>query len=236
MFTFNCLCGGVELHSVHYFLRHAPWLADHRPGDVRRFIGRGGCRWQGQAAGSFSVSLLHAGVSDSLIDKQGDNGLNSVSLSTNIVSGKDECIAVFHAPPFDLSGAVFGTKLEIGKIVLVYVAATTTSEVRDAERVLQRLPPQRNPLDMGTAKRMFHKQNPKIELSQPQEPSSLYFENQILKAETVRVAEQLTKVTIRIQEELITSGSPHVGVDPRTGCIKTSQADAHNTQMPCGLG
>ena len=168
---------------------------------------------------------MNAGVSNDMMDKMGTNGLTTVSLLTNICLTKEACVEMFKAPPFDLSGTDFGTKMEIGKLVSVYVASSTNAEVQlkaDAERILLNLPPQINPLDMDTAKKIFHTQFPKVVLSMSQEPSKPFFERKILEVETAFIADQLTTVTNRSQEELMKSTPPDVGVDIRTGCFKTS--------------
>ena len=96
---------------------------------------------------------MNAGVSDALMDKMGESGLVSVARFVNIVTSKEKLQAMFMQAPFDLSGADFLTKSELGKITSVYVAAMTTSECQvkaDAERVLQNLPPTTNTLDMDS--------------------------------------------------------------------------------------
>ena len=78
---------------------------------------------------------------------------------------------------------------------------------------------------MDTAKKIYAKQYPKVDLSKAQEPSKPYFERNILEVETVFVAEQLTAVTNGTQEDAMRAAPPDIGVDLRTGLFKTTQKE-----------
>ena len=93
----------------------------------------------------FLSICMTAGLPEELMNKMGDNGLVSVALIANTFTSKEDCRDSFKDPPFDLNGTDLPTKLLLGKITSVYVAAGENSSVQvkaDAERVLNNLPPQ----------------------------------------------------------------------------------------------
>ena len=77
------------------------------------------------------------GVTETLMDTMGDNGLTTVNLLKNTFADESEWRTALKDAPFDLSGTDFATKLQIGKLVVVYEACVATAEV---EALLRDLP------------------------------------------------------------------------------------------------
>ena len=143
------------------------------------------------------------GVTETLMDTMGDNGLTTVNLLKNTFADKNEWRTALKDAPFNLSGTDFATKLQIGKLVGVYEACVATAEVEvkaNAERIRQNLPPEINVQEILNSQKIFEQAH--FELTRAMLPSKGYFERMALQVEAGFEEAPLTTVTNLTQDDV----------------------------------
>ena len=168
----------------------------------------------------------NAGVPEATMDILGDAGLTTLSLMKNTLVDKDDWRNTLKGEPFNLSGADFKTRLEIGKLVGVYEAACASNDVElkaYADRIRQNLPPEVHLQEIVKSKKIFESSED-TELTDVMVPSKGYYERMVLQVEVMFEDVAFTTVTNSAQEDLNVSPN-ETKMDLTTGFVRCSKTE-----------